>query len=59
MFTIEYNNDTEDDDGSFYEWFTITDGIKVFKCDFEEDADWLCDKLNKITQIEKSLVKNL
>lgn len=44
---IEYENDVGPDDGGFWEWWTVTDGEKSFKCDKEEDAKWLCDLLNK------------
>lgn len=43
---IEYDNDTGNDDGGFWEWWTVTDGAKSFKSDTEDDAKWLCDLLN-------------
>jgi hypothetical protein len=43
---IEYNNDTGSDDESFWEWWSVTDGDKTFKCTKEEDATWLCRLLN-------------
>lgn len=43
---IEYGNDTGPSDESFWEWWTVTDGEKSFKCDDQADAKWLCDLLN-------------
>lgn len=40
-WTIQYDNDTGPDDDSFWEWWTVSDGVKNFKCDNEQDAKWL------------------
>lgn len=47
---IEYDNDTGPSDEGFWEWWTVTDGDKSFKCDDEADAKWLCDLLNTLPQ---------
>jgi hypothetical protein len=48
MFTIEYDNDTGPTDEGFWEWWTISDGKRSFRCDSsEQDAQWLCNILNK------------
>ena len=47
MWTIEYDNDTVPMDEGFYEWWTVTNGTKSFKCGSEFDAEWLCDILNE------------
>lgn len=49
---IEYNNDIETghDYEKFWQWWEVTDGTRVFKCDREEDAVWLCDLLNQQNQ---------
>lgn len=46
---IEYGNDTGSNDEGIWEWWTVTDGDKSFKCDDEADAKWLCDTLNAST----------
>jgi hypothetical protein len=38
---IDYDNDTGNNDGGFWEWWTLTDGVRSFKCDSEADAQWL------------------
>ena len=53
-WTIEYDNDTGDDDGGFWEWWTVTDGNRSFKCDSEADAKWLCSILMANPPNEKS-----
>jgi hypothetical protein len=45
-YRIEYGNDVGDDDGSFWEWWTVTDDTRSFKCEAEADAIWLRDLLN-------------
>lgn len=32
---IEYDNDTGPSDEGFWEWWTVTDGTRSFKCDTE------------------------
>ena len=46
MFNIEYDNSTGPYDEGFYEWWTVTNGTRSFKCNSEEDANWLCGMLN-------------
>jgi len=43
---IEYDNDTGPGDEGFWEWWTVTDGTRSFKCNFEDDAKWLAETLN-------------
>lgn len=43
---VEYDNDTGPNDDNYYQFWTISDGNKVFTCYNEEDADWLCKLLN-------------
>lgn len=42
---IEYDNDTGPGDEGFWEWWTVTDGKRSFKCDSEDDAKWLLEAL--------------
>lgn len=44
---IEYDNDTGPSDEGFLEWWTVSDGARSFKCGSKEDAEWLCDMLNR------------
>lgn len=46
---IEYDNDTGQSDESFWEWWSVTDGGKSYKCDDEAEAKWLCGLLNAST----------
>ena len=41
MWTIDYDNDTGPDDDGYWEWWTVTNGSRSFKCDSREDAEWL------------------
>lgn len=43
---IEYDNDTGPGDERFWEWWTVTNGTRSFKCDNEADAKWLAELLN-------------
>jgi hypothetical protein len=45
-WTIEYDNDTGPDDDGFWEWWTVTNGTRSFKCDDKADAKWLAELLN-------------
>lgn len=47
---IDYENDTGNDDGAFWEWWTLTDGVRSFKCDSEADAQWLQAALTQPAQ---------
>lgn len=48
MWIVEYDNHTGADDVSFFEWWSITDGVKSFETTDEEDARWLCELLKKL-----------
>lgn len=48
MWEKKYNNDVGPNDESFWEWWDVTDGKRVFKADEEKDADWLVEILNGI-----------
>lgn len=43
---IEYDNDTGSGDEGFWEWWTVSDGTRSFKCNSEDDAEWLAETLN-------------
>jgi hypothetical protein len=45
---VEYNNDVGPNDEGFWEWYEVTDGNRTFKSNSGEDANWLCDELNKL-----------
>jgi hypothetical protein len=47
---IEYDNDTGSDDGGFWPRWTVTDGVKVFRCDSFESARWLFTVLQRIPE---------
>jgi hypothetical protein len=38
------------DAGFLDEWWHITNREKSYRCDSEEDAQWLCDQLNRLNQ---------
>jgi hypothetical protein len=45
---VEYDSDSSyEGEGAFWEWWQVTDGVTVFKTDYEEQANELCDILNK------------
>ena len=44
-WVIEYDNDTGSSNEGFWEWWTVTNGEKSFKCDSEQDAQWLRSQL--------------
>lgn len=48
---IVYDNDTGPGDEGFWEWWTVTDGERDFKCDSEVDAKWLLDILTQCARI--------
>ena len=50
---IEYDNDTGPGDEGFWEWWTVTDGARSFKCNSEDDAKWLSETLNASTPTTK------
>ena len=45
-FVVEYNNDCGMADDGFWEWWIVTNGELVFRCDEEGAANWLCHVLN-------------
>jgi hypothetical protein len=47
---VDYYNDTDLDDDGFWEWWEVTDNVRIFKCDSEEAANWLCENLNKLCE---------
>jgi len=47
-YIITYGNDTGTDDDFFCEWWTVSNGVRYFKCDTEEDAEWLRATLNNL-----------
>jgi len=46
-WSFRYTNDVGPEDDGFWEWYEITDGKTIFKTDEQEDAEWLCNKLNE------------
>ena len=54
-FIIEYDNDTGPDDEGFWEWWTVTDGERAYKCDVEADAKYLALRLNCYDELVKAL----
>lgn len=56
-WTVEYNNDVGPDDEGFWEWWTVSNGSMVFKCDSEADAEWLCVCLNSVEFTHKEGAK--
>jgi len=44
---IEYENDTGSNDDGSWEWYNVTDLERSFRVDNIDDAQWLCDTLNK------------
>ena len=55
-WTKQYNNDTGPNDDYFEEWFEVTDGMRIFRCEESEDADFL---LSALTQPEQEPVGQL
>jgi hypothetical protein len=47
VWKVEYGNDVGPNDEGFWEWWEVTDGKRTFKSNSEEDANWLCEALNK------------
>ena len=43
---IENHNDVGPNDDGFWEWWTVSNGTRSFKCDSEGDAKWLAELLN-------------
>ena len=46
-WTVKWGNDVGDDDDYYVEWWDVTDGEKIFKCDDEKHAVRLCNFLNE------------
>jgi hypothetical protein len=53
IWKIEWHNDVGPDDEGYWEWWEVSDGVKTFRCDSEDDAKWLLSILNTIYQILK------
>lgn len=52
---IDYDNDTGPFDEGYWEWWTVTNDKRSFKCDNEDHAKWLFDILsNDWTQGEQN-----
>ncbi len=49
-WNIEYDNDVGSNDEGFWEWWAVSDGMRYFKCDAEEDAEWLQNVLEGPTK---------
>ena len=49
MWKVEYDNDTGHGDEGFWQWWDVTDGDRSFRCNSEDDAEWLCNLLNITT----------
>ena len=49
-WSVDYHNDTGTDDEGFWEWWTVSDGTKTFRCDSRKDAEWLADLLNTFSK---------
>lgn len=45
-FRIEYENEAGYDSG-FCEWWNVTNDKMTFRCDSEDDAEWLMNELNR------------
>ena len=41
VWHIEYDNSTGPNDSNFEQWWNVTNGTKRFRCDTQEDANWL------------------
>lgn len=48
-WTVEYYNDTGTNDESFWEWWEVSDGDRIFKCDDNLSSEWLCEVLNGLS----------
>lgn len=46
-FRVEYENNTGPNDDCFWEWWSVTDGHKSFRCVTEEDAEQVTQVMNK------------
>lgn len=44
---IGYSNDTGGSDDYFVEWWSVSKGERSFKCDSEDDANFLQSVLNQ------------
>jgi len=47
---IEYDSDTGSGDEGFWDWWTVANGKRSFRCFTEEDANYLCDLLNNLEE---------
>lgn len=51
---IRYCNDVSADDDALWEWWTVEDDERSFRCEFEADAVWLVERLNEASKARKS-----
>lgn len=49
-WVVIYDNYVGLDDDCFWQWWEVTDGEKVFRCDDESGAGWLAETLNELTR---------
>lgn len=54
MWKVEYNKDTNTHDKYYWEWWIVTNGERSFECDNEDDAEWLCKRLNEFVVDERN-----
>jgi hypothetical protein len=55
-WTIEYENDTypDGDGGSYFsEWWIVTDGVRKFRAEYQDDAELLAAALNSYVEPTK------
>lgn len=45
---IKYDNDTDPESDGFVEWWSVTDGVKSFRCSSAAEADWLWSNLQGV-----------
>ena len=53
-YSITYENDVGPNDEGFWEWWTVSDGNRSFKCESEEDAKWLSVTLEAVEKGESN-----
>ena len=46
-WVILYDNGTGPSDEGYYEWWSVTDGERLYRCNSEADAAFLCETLNR------------
>jgi hypothetical protein len=45
---LDWDTDVGPDDDYYIEWWTVSRGEQIFRCDSKTDAEWLCNLLNSI-----------